>query len=99
MVVTVSDDEPEERVTEADKQQINKQMEKAKPIKYLPDWQLDPTLKDSHSDTLPIAESDFFKDLIETYLKPYDVSPQQKVSFYCYIFIHLEFTFPSHMKQ
>lgn len=91
VVVTVSDDEREERVTEAEKQIINKQLEKAKPIKYLPDWQSDPALKDSHSDTLPIAEADFFKDLIETYLKPYDVSPQQKVSFCCEIIIKLIF--------
>lgn len=55
-------------------------MEKAKPIKYLPDWQLDPALKDSPSDTLRIPEAEFFENLIETYLKPYDVSPQQKVS-------------------
>lgn len=94
VVVTVSDDEREERVTPAEKEQINQQLEKAKPIKYLPDWQLDPALKDSHSDTLPIAEADFFNDLIETYLKPYDVSPKQKVILFVYLLKNSEYTSP-----
>lgn len=55
MVVTISDDEREERITEADKQMINQQMEKAaQPIKYLPDWKEDPALKDSHTDVSPL---------------------------------------------
>lgn len=81
VVATASDDEREERVTVAEKETIIKQMEKAEPIKFLPDWQLDPVLKDSPSDTLSIEESQFFEELIETYLKPYDVSKQQKVRF------------------
>ncbi|XP_063708773.1 chitin synthase chs-2-like [Culicoides brevitarsis] len=73
------DDEPAEiRITTEEKEIINKQLEKPAPIKYLPDWQVDPALKDSQSDTLPIDEAEFFRDLIDTYLKPYDVSPQQK---------------------
>uniref|UniRef100_A0A336L059 chitin synthase n=1 Tax=Culicoides sonorensis TaxID=179676 RepID=A0A336L059_CULSO len=79
-VVTLSDDERE--VTEAEmkqiKDQVNKQQESTKPIKYLPDWMEDPKLDGSHCDTLPMAESDFFKELIDTYLKPYDLSDDEE---------------------
>lgn len=80
MEVTLDPEELQEiRITEEQREELKKELEKPKNIKYLPDWQLDPALIDAHIGTLDSNEKIFFEELIKEYLKPYDVSDEDKV--------------------
>lgn len=54
-------------------------MQDTKPqMDMLPDWLLDPDLKNGDRDTLTMAEMKFWNDMIDKYLKPLELSEAEK---------------------
>lgn len=53
--------------------------EPEKSVNLLPDWIYDPDIRNGDTRTLPAAEEQFWKDLIEKYLKPIDLSDAEKL--------------------
>lgn len=47
-------------------------------MEMLPDWLLDPDLKNGDRDTLTMAETKFWNDMIDKYLKPLELSEDDK---------------------
>jgi hypothetical protein len=47
--------------------------------KLYPDWLNDDDLRDGETDTISSSEEQFWIDLIEKYLKPYDMNEDSKV--------------------
>uniref|UniRef100_A0A1L8E354 chitin synthase n=3 Tax=Nyssomyia neivai TaxID=330878 RepID=A0A1L8E354_9DIPT len=52
--------------------------ESERPVISLPDWLYDDDLRNGDNDTLPLAEEKFWNDLIDRYLKPLDLSEEDK---------------------
>lgn len=78
--VTVTPEEvEEEKLQEEERIMQEIDLDRVKPRKYLPDWQEDPLLRNSNIGPIPIQEEVFWNELIELYLKPYDVSEEDKV--------------------
>lgn len=46
----------------------------------LPDWLYDPDLKDGDTETISASEEQFWMDLIEKYLRPLDMTDDQKTA-------------------
>lgn len=83
MRVTVTPEEVlEEKLRQEEEIMEEIDLERAKPKKYLPDWQEDPVLRNSNIGPIPIQEEVFWNELIEAYLKPYDVSEEDKVTWF-----------------
>lgn len=76
--VTIDNENEEETLLLPPEEAITHEPEPPKPKKYLPHWQDDVDLRNGDTDTLPFAEENFWNDLINRYLKPYDVSPEDK---------------------
>lgn len=78
--VTVTPEEmTEEKIREEEIIMDEIDLERVKPKKFLPDWQEDPLLRNSNICPIPIQEEVFWNDVINLYLKPYDVSDEDKV--------------------
>lgn len=81
MRVTVTPEEAaEEKLQEEERIMEEIDLQRVKPRKFLPDWQEDPLLRNSNIGPIPIQEEVFWNELIDAYLKPYDVSEEDKVS-------------------
>ncbi|XP_059620606.1 chitin synthase chs-2-like [Phlebotomus argentipes] len=52
--------------------------EPERPVISLPDWLYDEDLRNGDNDTLPLAEEKFWNDIIDRYLKPLDLSEEEK---------------------
>ncbi|XP_055703562.1 chitin synthase chs-2-like [Phlebotomus papatasi] len=52
--------------------------EPERPVSSLPDWLYDEDLRNGDNDTLPMAEEKFWNDLIDRYLKPLDLTEEDK---------------------
>jgi hypothetical protein len=57
--------------------------------KLYPDWLNDDDLRDGETDTISSSEEQFWIDLIEKYLKPYDMNEDSKV---CHQYKNINFT-------
>lgn len=49
---------------------------------FLPHWLVDEDLKNSETETLPLSEEQFWKDLIDKYLIPIEPGEEEKVRIY-----------------
>lgn len=48
-------------------------------ISLLPHWLVDEDLKHSHTETLPLPEEQFWRDMIDKYLLPIEPTEEEKV--------------------
>lgn len=64
--------------TQVQPEESSIESEPDKSINLLPDWIYDPEIRNGDTKTLPVAEEVFWKDLIEKYLKPIDMTDKEK---------------------